>query len=281
MFFFHEFLERLGVEPAAIRLLRHDARGLAAWRRGGARTFGCFASFQARNPSPYAGVHIACHFVPGPTLADGDATGLFVGTTRITDRWAWDGVRLPAIRDQDILETARGRQDVDAFDLEWSDEGRAFSERVLIRWGPPAATRAWSQWGDRSPKEILELRIDAREPPFPGFAAFIGRISEMACMPQAWRAALASVRGVYLLVSDDGEQYVGSASGQDGLMGRWRAYMANGHGGNLLLRQRGHQHYTVSILEVASPDMSRDDILAREVFWKDKLGARAHGLNAN
>lgn len=57
-------------------------------------------------------------------------------------------------------------------------------------------------------------------------------------------------------------------------MGRWRAYMANGHGGNLLLRQRGHQDYTVSILEVASPDMSRDDILAREGFWKDKLGAR-------
>ena len=36
-----------------------------------------------------------------------------------------------------------------------------------------------------------------------------------------------------------------------------------------------------SILEVASPDMSRVDILGREAHWKDKLGARAHGLNEN
>ncbi len=69
--------------------------------------------------------------------------------------------------------------------------------------------------------------------------------------------------------------------GLKGLLGRWLVYAANGHGGNVLLRQRGHRDYAVSILEVASPDMSRDDILAREAHWKDKLGARAHGLNEN
>jgi hypothetical protein len=37
----------------------------------------------------------------------------------------------------------------------------------------------------------------------------------------------------------------------------------------------------VTILEIASPDMSPRDILLREAFWKAKLGARAHGLNAN
>lgn len=84
-----------------------------------------------------------------------------------------------------------------------------------------------------------------------------------------------------MLVTDGGDQYVGSAAGQDGFMGRWRGYAANGHGGNVLLRQRQHRDYTVSIFEVASPDMSRDDIVVREAFWKDKLGARAHGLNAN
>jgi hypothetical protein len=59
------------------------------------------------------------------------------------------------------------------------------------------------------------------------------------------------------------------------------AYAANGHGGNVMLRERRHRDYTVSILEVASPDMSREDILAREVHWKGKLGSRAHGLNIN
>ena len=74
---------------------------------------------------------------------------------------------------------------------------------------------------------------------------------------------------------------MGSATGIDGLMGRWRSYFANGHGGNVLLRERGYRDYSVSILEVASPDMAQEDILARETFWKMKLGARAHGLNAN
>jgi hypothetical protein len=72
-----------------------------------------------------------------------------------------------------------------------------------------------------------------------------------------------------------------SATGQDGFIGRWRRYEANGHGQNVVLRRRGYRDYSVSILEVASPDMARDDIFARETFWKDKLGVRAQSLNAN
>jgi hypothetical protein len=109
----------------------------------------------------------------------------------------------------------------------------------------------------------------------------MARISEIPSFPLAWIGALGSVRGVYLLVSEDGEQYVGSASGTDGFLGRWRSYQANGHGGNVLLRARGCRDYAVSILEVAPSDMAPVDILAREAFWKDKLGVRAHGLNAN
>ena len=84
-----------------------------------------------------------------------------------------------------------------------------------------------------------------------------------------------------MLVADNGEQYVGSATGVDGFIGRWRQYLANGHGGNVLLRAAGHQDYAMAFLEVASPDMSIGDILSREAFWKINLGARAHGLNAN
>ena len=281
MFYFQDFLTRFELDVKETRLLRHDHRGLVAWRRGGFQKFGCFASFQRRKQSPYSGTQLACHFVPGPTLPDRDATGLFVGITRINDRWNWDGRRLPAIQDPEIIESERDRQDVHAFDLEWLERSFAYSERILVRWGAPASARAWSQWAERGQKEILELRLDRREPPFPGFSRFISKISEIPVLPQAWQAVLASVRGVYLLVSEGGEQYVGSATGQEGLLGRWMVYAANGHGGNVLLRQRGHRDYSVSILEVASPDMSREDIIAREGHWKDKLGARANGLNAN
>lgn len=97
VFYFHEFLARLDLDLEQTRLLRHDNSGLVAWRRGGFQKFGCFASFQRRTPSPYAEAQLACHFIPGPILADGDATGLFVGITRIVDRWDCKGGGLPAI----------------------------------------------------------------------------------------------------------------------------------------------------------------------------------------
>ncbi len=280
MFNFKEFLEKLEPPIETVRLLRHDQRGVAHWQRGPG-AFASFASFQKQNPSPYAGATIASHFIPGPTLPDGSATALFLGSTRILDQWSWDGTRLPAFHDEQVLQGEHGKPDLDAFDLEWIEEGQEFSERILIRWGAPSSTRAWSQWSHRQPKEILEIRLTAHEPPFPGFSGFMRRLSEIAYLPQSWQAALASVGGVYLLVTDDGRQYVGSATGQDGFMARWRDYIANGHGGNLLLKQHGHRDYSVSILEVASPDMSWMEILAREAFWKTKLGAKAHGLNAN
>lgn len=279
MFEFNDFLHRLELDPTQIRLLRHDHRGVAAWRHGRELTFGCFASFQKSENSPYRGTNTVCHFLPAPNMPNGDGTALFLGTTRIINRWKWDEVRMPALLDPDIIETERGRHDIDAFDLEWLEAGQEYAERILIRWG--AGTRAWSQWANRNSKEILELRLQAQEPAFPGFSAFRARISEIITFPQSWIGALGNVKGIYLLVTDQGEQYVGSASGFDGFIGRWRGYLANGHGGNILLREAGHRDYMVSILEVASPDMAIADIIARENFWKEKLGARAHGLNAN
>ena len=64
-------------------------------------------------------------------------------------------------------------------------------------------------------------------------------------------------------------------------MSRWVSYADNGHGGNKLLRKRKRSNYALSILVIASPDMSASEIIHRENAWKVKLGSRAHGLNAN
>lgn len=279
MFSFNSFLEKLGLNLSRVRLLRHDLRGVAAWRRGGKNTFGCFASFQKQANSPYQGADFACHFLPGPTLSDGNASALFLGTTRIVGRWRWNEGRMPLLFDASIIEAERGRRDVDAFDLEWIMAGHEYSERLLVNWG--MGTRAWSQRAHRQPKEIVEIRLETHEPPFPGFSSFQARISEIPTFPASWIGALEGVKGIYLLVTDQGEQYVGSASGVGGFIERWRSYLANGHGGNVLLQERGHRDYHVSILEIASPDMAVSDIIARETFWKTKLGSRAFGLNAN
>ena len=281
MFHFQDFLERCGYDPARTRLLRHDSRGGQAWRRG-PEAFLCFASFQTRLSSPYQGrMTHAAHFLAGPTVA-GAATALFVGMTEVGNRRPWDGVALPLVQDAEVIAQERqSPHQLDLFDLVWCMAGAAYVERILNDWG--SGTRSWSQWANRQPKNILELRLDARDAPFPGYGGFHERLSSLEGLPDSWRACLASARGVYLLVTDDGRQYVGSAYGADGFLGRWRSYAANGHGGNRLLKglDPALRDYQLSILETASPDMSAEDIIARESAWKVKLGARAHGLNAN
>lgn len=283
MFYFHEFLEKIGIDPNQTRLLRHDERGLEAWQTGQFQKFGCFASFQKLKPSPYGNrrnaYQYACQFLKGPVLADGQATALFIGITEIKDRWPWDGKRLPRIQDSAIIERERNLENVEAFDLEWLEAGHEYSERMLIRWGK--GSLAWSQKAETQCKEIIEVRRDRHEPPFPGFSRFLGQISQIQELPITWQNVLRSVGGIYLLVTENGEQYIGSATGQHGFFGRWSEYKTNGHGGNRLLRKRKYRDYSVAILEVASPDMSMADIIGREQHWKNKLGVRAHGLNLN
>ena len=103
----------------------------------------------------------------------------------------------------------------------------------------------------------------------------------------SWHGALASIKGIYLIADKvTGAQYVGKASGRDGIWSRWSSYAKNGHGGNVelkrLLGQKGEGHIAnlqYSILEIADTHASDADILAREYYWMRALGSRVHGLN--
>ena len=107
--------------------------------------------------------------------------------------------------------------------------------------------------------------------------------------PTSWRVALSSVNGVYVITdTKTGKLYVGSASGDDGLWGRWESYSNTGHGGNVelreLLRRRGAghaDHFRFGVLETADARTAVEDILARESHWKHLLATREHGYNAN
>ena len=278
---FTDVIEKWGYDPSRSRLLRHDRRALEAWTQGRPQ-FGAFVSYQKPTPSPYLNAEFAFQFVPGPILSDGDQSALLVGAHRILDRFRISLNRRPSLHHPycDYEYTERD-EPVDGFDLAWLTDFDNLSERVLVRWGSASSTRAWSQWAHNR-KELVELRRTASEPDFPGFARFSTTLSEVAILPAAWRGALGSVGGVYLLVCPrDGTQYVGSAYGEGGFWGRWLCYAADGHGGNVLLRARERSNFVVSILEIASPDMSLSDVIARETHWKIKLGSRAHGLNAN
>ncbi|MDO6480568.1 GIY-YIG nuclease family protein [Shimia thalassica] len=274
-FSFNDLLERRDVDLGSSRLVRHDWRALEAWRYSRPR-FEHFVSFQKfGNSSPYRGAKIAFQFLPM-----GGSNSLFVGAHKILDEWESP----PELRQPKLYDPTSKYEKDDTlhfrYDLERLETLEDLVGRVVIDWG--AGTRAWSQWAARREKPILEMRATQQDDAFPGFSALSSTIEEVSLLPQGWQGALASVRGVYLLVCPKtGEQYVGSAYGEDGFMGRGLSYAANGHGGNRLLITRRPVNYLVSILEIASPDMSTSDIVHRETAWKTKLGSKAHGLNAN
>ena len=87
-----------------------------------------------------------------------------------------------------------------------------------------------------------------QETSFPGFQEFVTTLG----IPFLWRSLrqlLSSIREVHLLVHPDGDQYDGSAYGEGGFLGRWNDYVANGHGGNRLLKKQGRANYTMTVLE--------------------------------
>jgi len=128
----------------------------------------------------------------------------------------------------------------------------------------------------------VELRSEFREDDFPGFLNFIKPLSLLDNLPKTWKVALQSSRGIYLLTCPKTkEQYVGSATGEQGFWGRWEDYIRTGDGGNVALKSRDPSDYQVSILEVAGTASTEADIIKKEGQWKSKLQSREMGLNRN
>lgn len=99
---------------------------------------------------------------------------------------------------------------------------------------------------------------------------------------------LGAVAGVYLITDMvTGKQYVGSASGEAGVLGRWAQYARSGHGGNVLLKQvlaerpGAEQRFQFTLLRTLPQTLTRAEVIAYEVLYKHKLGSRVFGLNSN
>ncbi|WP_246713856.1 GIY-YIG nuclease family protein [Rhizobium leguminosarum] len=187
---------------------------------------------------------------------------------------------LPEDRTHPITGGIEAAGSCNLYHLESKLQLSEYAGLLWIDWGK--GFRAWIQRGDKVPKPIVELRRTFGEAPFPGYSALILNLSEIETIPASWSAALSSTRGIYLLSCPrTREQYVGMASGADGLLGRWREYFATGHGGNVGLKSRVPSDYRVSILETVGTSATIIDLLALETRWKAKLLSREMGLNRN
>lgn len=101
-----------------------------------------------------------------------------------------------------------------------------------------------------------------------------------------WKTALQNQKGIYLITDiANGKLYVGAACGEYMLLGRWRAYVESGHGGNVNLKPLPFdyikQNFRYSILDIYKSTTDDRVIIERELWWKDLLQTRRFGYNAN
>ena len=130
---------------------------------------------------------------------------------------------------------------------------------------------------------------------FPGYeninydSAFIKKI--IASEAPDWKAALSSVKGVYMLTDmNNGKRYIGSAYGDGGIWGRWQSYAYSVHGGNTelikLYYEYGEEYmqkFKFTLLEVYSASTLDEYIIQRENYWKGVMLSRdeRYGYNDN
>lgn len=123
---------------------------------------------------------------------------------------------------------------------------------------------------------------------FPGYENINISWEEMNRVLQKdnWKTALQNQKGVYLLTDiSNGKMYVGSAYGENMILGRWRAYVKNGNGGNVGLKQLTFEHikknFKYSILDIYKSTTDDQTIIKRESWWKEILQSRQFGYNEN
>jgi GIY-YIG catalytic domain len=113
---------------------------------------------------------------------------------------------------------------------------------------------------------------------------FIDKLSRVKAdlIPRGWINILKNTRGIYLLTCPlTREQYVGSAIGKAGFLGRWRQHAKTGYGDAVKLKSREMSDYQVSILEVVGTSTTDKQIIDLEIRWKEKLQTKQMGLNGN
>ena len=141
------------------------------------------------------------------------------------------------------------------FELEKLDTYADWIGRLVITW--PKPYQNWWRWAANGAFPVASIEVENRfVRGMPGWQDLILNWSELQSLPASWRAALGQWRGIYLIYDTVRQAgYVGSAYGQDNILGRWLEYSRTGQGGNVQLRQGEATDLRFSILQLTSPDL--------------------------
>jgi hypothetical protein len=180
------------------------------------------------------------------------------------------------------------------YKVELTDIAAGFIGRMKLR--SPYNSRAVrvkmeNHYDDFEVAEILAEPFSGR--PFPGYEDIELTFEEIETIVRNsrpdWKAALGSVKGIYLITDTlTGKRYVGAAYGEGGIWSRWCNYVATGHGGNKEMRALTatpnldyyRAHLRFALLEHRPFPTADGVILGRESFWKNLLLTRGeYGMN--
>lgn len=179
--------------------------------------------------------------------------------------------------------------DLRYFDLRPSNALASLKDRLVVEWSRDAVN--WAKSGASAASFPVVEIADPHAVAFPGFDKLVVSYSELQAVIgdsryAAWRTALRSVQGIYLIAdSSSGQLYVGKADGSERILGRWSTYSHDGHGGNLALKELAgldpthRQHFVFSILRVFGPSTPMSEVDEAESHFKQALLTRKFGLN--
>lgn len=213
-------------------------------------------------------------------IGDEKNHGTFVGIYNIVGK--------PSESENDLKECLP--DDKYHYNLILVEESLKYRGRLVIKWGN---ARQWTLWYSNI-LPIIEIKPQGRfKTSFQGYNNVILSFNDLEFIIKNkranndWYKALSRVCGIYVIVDKQHQKlYVGSASGKEGIWGRWSEYVKNKHGGNSELEKliknnpKAHLNFQFSILQVLQ---CQDSKIIQEIeeLWKKKLGSRDFGLNKN
>ena len=190
--------------------------------------------------------------------------------------------RNPDFRALMALGMPNGPEECLWFDLKLTPALQRWQGKLVVKW--PGKEVSYSRWAHKNSRFEVEVIHDESvlTASIPDWRTLVFRWDELNRIPKSWKAALREWRGIYYIFDTRTKKgYVGSAYGNENLIGRWLGYAKTGHGGNRRLRALNPDSFRFSILERMSQDTSPEEIIKRENEWKIRLHSREFGLNDN
>ena len=206
------------------------------------------------------------------------------GVKTLTYRTYWNNPYYKELRSYGMLgwNSKWDREKILYFDLKLLNFYKSWKGRLVIDW--PGLERSWWRRAHRNEFSILAIREESCfNEAMPPWNEINLSWEQLKLLPPRWKSALSQWRAIYYIYDTRNHKgYVGSAYGQENLLGRWLNYASVGHGGNKLLRSRNPKNFRFSILERVSPDMEAAEVTRLESTWKERLHSRKpEGLNDN